>query len=138
MKYNLFALPDIHTGDNLHVAKVSWLPQCWVFEGSGLDLGRWTEHVERFWEKRTEAVFCDQMAISEEPLNWEKHIEAANHPKASSSGDHLNVCTSGKLGVPLNISEWRSKLWGLADARRAWSKVDKWSKDYILDHVGSI
>jgi hypothetical protein len=113
----MFVLTDILTGDNLHVAKVSWLPQCWVFEGCGLDLGHWTEHAEGFWKKCMEAVFCDKAAILEEPLNWKKHIQAANCPKLTSSGDYHNVPSSGKLGVPLNVSEWQSKLWGLGDAR---------------------
>ncbi|EKM79079.1 hypothetical protein AGABI1DRAFT_39932 [Agaricus bisporus var. burnettii JB137-S8] len=94
------------TGNGLHVAKVSWFPQSWVFEGSGLDLGRWTEYAERFWEKRTEAM--------------------------------LNEKIDNNLRGPLNVTQWRSKLRGLADARRASSKVEKWSRDFLLQRVGSI
>ncbi|XP_006464139.1 hypothetical protein AGABI2DRAFT_194706, partial [Agaricus bisporus var. bisporus H97] len=94
------------TGDHLHVAKVSWFPQCWVFEGSGMDLGRWTKHAERFWEKRTDAILNDEI--------------------------------NNNLRVPLNVTQWRSKLRGLGDARRAWSKEEKWSKDFLAERIGSI
>lgn len=87
-------------GNHLHTAKVSWFLQCWVFEGSGMDIGCWTEHAECFWLKHMGAI--------------------------------LNSNVQNNLHIPLNVLEWQSKLRGLADARWAWSKVEKWSKDYLL------
>jgi hypothetical protein len=49
------------TGDHQNLAKVCWYPQCWVYNGSGLDLGWWTEKAERFWEKRTNAILNDEV-----------------------------------------------------------------------------
>jgi hypothetical protein len=58
---------------------------------------------------------------------WEKRTNAI-----------LNDEVNNNLRVPLNVTEWRSKLRGLADARRAGTKVEKWSKDFLKEHVGTI
>jgi hypothetical protein len=74
---------NILAGDCLQVAKVSCFPQCWVFEGSGMDLSHWTEHTEHFWEKHMDAILNTKV--------------------------HNNLCS------PLNVTEWQSKLTGLAN-----------------------
>ncbi|KXN84866.1 hypothetical protein AN958_11996 [Leucoagaricus sp. SymC.cos] len=40
--------------------------------------------------------------------------------------------------LPLSVTKWRDKVHSYADARRANKQLEKWSKEFIEDHVGHL
>ncbi|KXN89733.1 hypothetical protein AN958_05273 [Leucoagaricus sp. SymC.cos] len=42
------------------------------------------------------------------------------------------------FNLPLSATKWRDKVRGYADARRANKQLEKWSREFIEDHVGHL
>ncbi|KXN93408.1 hypothetical protein AN958_00327 [Leucoagaricus sp. SymC.cos] len=96
-----------YTGFNGQVAQLSWFPSLSMFEGSGLDNGRWTLQADDLFERRIQSI----------------HNKEGGLPN---------------FNAPLSATRWRDRVHGYADARRANKQLEKWSKDFIEDHVGHL
>ncbi|EKM73544.1 hypothetical protein AGABI1DRAFT_49691, partial [Agaricus bisporus var. burnettii JB137-S8] len=91
-------------GHKREVVSVCWFPLGHIFDKSGANIVRWSDHLEALWNKRCNSISADQSV----PNTFRN---------------------------PLGVMEWRNKLRGSADARRAYTRLEKWSLDVWQQHL---
>ncbi|KAJ3556804.1 hypothetical protein NP233_g11898 [Leucocoprinus birnbaumii] len=64
---------SVATGKGEQAVKQLWYPFPWMFESSGEDVMRWTEHTEGLWNKRFKAILRDDVHRSlRDPITVDK------------------------------------------------------------------
>ncbi|KAJ3552539.1 hypothetical protein NP233_g12858 [Leucocoprinus birnbaumii] len=63
----------VATGKGEQAVKKSWYPFPWMFESSGEDIMRWTEHTDGLWNKHFKAILRDDVHQSlRDPITVDK------------------------------------------------------------------
>ncbi|KXN81721.1 hypothetical protein AN958_03792 [Leucoagaricus sp. SymC.cos] len=65
-------------GQGEQTSKLSYYPLISVFEGRGLDMGWWTDHVESLWQMATKAALnpthVDKVTVPMNSIKWHEKI----------------------------------------------------------------